>query len=1427
MRTRRRVIRQYRIEYNHGALGRIVALIFLALAVPAAIACTGGGEQTEPPADIDATVEARVLGTQEAAATLTPTATLALPLRPTNIRYDIAPDVPAEQVEVITTGLQMAQDFLDSELGGGIPEEARSGITVKIVATGKGDEEQGGSCCSGFAGSPNGISTMRLFFDIAHPDTSGFDNPTWERQAVKLYTSIWQHHVGCSSRPLPAWLKDGLRDFIRYGTAIKSGYLRRSDVMEHIYRGVRITGQLDKPLRDFGERGEVWPGDIGYLALDRLVAAAPGGIGSLRTLCEEAAGGASAAEAFETAFGVSLEDFYADFEEYRKELNAPPAATGVKLAVGPTNIRYDIAPNVPAEEVEIIATGLQMAQDFLDSELGGGIPEEARSGMTVKIVATGLGNQEPGGGEACCTGLSQTRGVSTMRPFFDVAHPQWGGHTNRKIGTAIHEYAHNWQHHLGCISKFYQPLGNWLSEGMAEYITYEAMIDSGIIDRSEFISEVIEANLSNATRSGQFSRPLRDFAEGAIADIGIHPGTIGLIALHRLVPSAPGGIMSLRTICEKVAAIASDPSLGGTGMFYPEAFETAFGVSLEDFYADFEEYRLELNPSAKKPTETHEGTAEAGQPESVPPDFKVAFIGDQGLNRASRSVLRMIKDEGADMVLHQGDFDYQDNPDLWDQQINQVLGDDFPYFASIGNHDVLAWENYQRKLEARLARISGARCTGDLGVNSSCTYKGLFFVLSGVGTRGSGHVSFIKEALASPEARESLWRICSWHTNQRLMQVGSKGDQVGWEPYEECRKGGAIIATGHEHSYSRTHLMDSFDPQVIASAVSPLRIARGQSFAFVSGLGGQSIRGQDDQLAAKPWWAAVHTSAKGADYGALFCTFNHNGVENRAHCYFKDLNGVIADEFEVIAEGASDSPTLRPTPTPTGVKLPLGPTNIRYDIADNVPMEQVEFVASGLQIAQDFLDSELGGGISEDARHEITIKLVATGRGDEEPGGGGACCTASSKMQIFLDFDHTGWGFKRGARRPWTLEVDAWDTVVHEYAHLWNYHLGCLSKPRQPLGNWLVEGMAQFIANETFIKRGDMQRADVDYITFESARGLFDRPLRNVAEGSVRDLPQHPGRIGALALSRLVPSAPNGMLSLRTICEEVAAGATVPEAFETAFGVSLEDFYADFEEYRQELNQLPELLVEPRIIDLGFIFDVDPDVPAGQMDIIKSGFQAAQNLLDRSLDGGIPKDAQQAITVEIVADEQSNTPNCCTIFGGVSEQSDLRPFFNVAHSDWTSRGQSAQLWRATREFMYLWQHQVGCLSYNNRPLGVWLTEGIGFYLTFEGRIGARQLSRQQLIENDILFWARSKGQLSRPLQEFESHVAGIWPSHVGYLAVHSLVQSAPDGILSLRTVCEEAAGGASAAEAFETAFGVSLEDFYADFEEYRKELLSE
>jgi hypothetical protein len=282
----------------------------------------------------------------------------------------------------------------------------------------------------------------------------------------------------------------------------------------------------------------------------------------------------------------------------------------------------------------------------------------------------------------------------------------------------------------------------------------------------------------------------------------------------------------------------------------------------------------------------------------------VAFIGDQGLGYDARAVLGLIRSEGADMVLHQGDFDYENDPSSWDAMINDVLGADFPYFASVGNNDIDRFygpDGYQAKLKSRLNKIRDARCIGDLGVQSACTFKGLFFILSGVGTMPDrpddpSQVAFIRKQLAQDR---SAWRICSWHKNQRMMQLGEKTDEVGWGPYEACREGGAIIATAHEHSYSRTHLLDSFQSLSIASTSSTLRVEKGKSFAFVSGLGGLSIRNQDQDSG---WWAAVYTSDRGANFGALFCTFFVDGEPNRASCYFKDIDGEVPDRFGIVSE---------------------------------------------------------------------------------------------------------------------------------------------------------------------------------------------------------------------------------------------------------------------------------------------------------------------------------------------------------------------------------------------------------------------------------------------------------------------------------------------------------------------------------------------
>jgi len=284
----------------------------------------------------------------------------------------------------------------------------------------------------------------------------------------------------------------------------------------------------------------------------------------------------------------------------------------------------------------------------------------------------------------------------------------------------------------------------------------------------------------------------------------------------------------------------------------------------------------------------------------------IAFIGDQGWEPAGqadgpRAVLQLVKDEGADAVMHQGDFDYLDDPAAWEQQIDDILGPDFPYFVSVGNHDTGEWEGvggYKEHMQQRAQRLSIA-WDGELGEMAALHFQTIHLLFGAPGTLGSDptvYADFFASVLA---ADTSTWRICSWHKNQRLMQVGGKSDEAGWEVYETCRVGGAIIATAHEHSYSRTDLLSSTESQTVASTSDTLHITNGASFVFVSGLAGKSIR---DQELDGDWWAAVYTSDQNANYGALFGVFNFDGRGDLAYFYFKDIHGHIADEFWVVSD---------------------------------------------------------------------------------------------------------------------------------------------------------------------------------------------------------------------------------------------------------------------------------------------------------------------------------------------------------------------------------------------------------------------------------------------------------------------------------------------------------------------------------------------
>ena len=333
-------------------------------------------------------------------------------------------------------------------------------------------------------------------------------------------------------------------------------------------------------------------------------------------------------------------------------------------------------------------------------------------------------------------------------------------------------------------------------------------------------------------------------------------------------------------------------------------------------------------------------TSEIAEEIILPPEdtshvtpVKVAIFGDSGRGDTFRSTLNLIRAQGAEMVIHLGDLAYDegnpDSPQQWVNDINAVLGLKFPYFFLIGNHDVRYWftsNGYNQIFIDRLAQLRPNICqvengNKDHGIQSSCSYKEVFFALSGIGSYGedSSHEAYLEKTLS--DNADQPWKICAWHKNRTDMQVGKKSDDVTWKAYQICQKWGAMITTGHEHSYSRTRTLTKIGDQELHHGVEGesdhVSLAPGKTFVVVSGIGGHSLRpysckdhDQDD------WWASIFSAnyqmkngvilrAKECSQnrelhgmsGVLFVTFNFEGNPRLAKGVYLMTDGTVGDEF--------------------------------------------------------------------------------------------------------------------------------------------------------------------------------------------------------------------------------------------------------------------------------------------------------------------------------------------------------------------------------------------------------------------------------------------------------------------------------------------------------------------------------------------------
>src|SRR5690606_33671223 len=70
--------------------------------------------------------------------------------------------------------------------------------------------------------------------------------------------------------------------------------------------------------------------------------------------------------------------------------------------------------------------------------------------------------------------------------------------------------------------------------------------------------------------------------------------------------------------------------------------------------------------------------------------------------------------------------------------------------------------------------------------------------------------------------------------------------------------------------------------------------------------------------------------------------------------------------------------------------------------------------------------------------------------------------------------------------------------------------------------------------------------------------------------------PAWAGHVGFVALDWLITDTGTGIAAIKTLAERVAAGRTQRQAFADTFGLEIDDFYEQFDDYARAIRENPD-----------------------------------------------------------------------------------------------------------------------------------------------------------------------------------------------------------------------------------------------------------
>ena len=349
----------------------------------------------------------------------------------------------------------------------------------------------------------------------------------------------------------PEWMFRGTQRYVQalYDATQHGGFegARRNQI-EGARRARLPLSSVD--MRDNEDTWRSWAiGGVGFLAMERLAARAgdPAIFEYFRLL--QSSG--TWEKAFAAAFGITVEDFYAEFEEYRAEV-APPVPHIADDQKGATVV---FVGEVPAETQAAILADLDQVSAFM-LDLFEAEPRDFTLYIGPDFESV----------QAAVPRLSRSTICTPPRP-------DWAAIALDSCGLFdLHE-----AFQIDALLPSYSTSPEWLRYGLNEYATtaYRTLVKGLDLDeRLEWLSDL-------ARRSPRSLESREDYSGTLEAGFGT-TRAVGFFAVDWLVKHA--GFAAPFDFYEQLR----------NSWNWREVFEATFGIGLDDFYEAFANYRAEI-----------------------------------------------------------------------------------------------------------------------------------------------------------------------------------------------------------------------------------------------------------------------------------------------------------------------------------------------------------------------------------------------------------------------------------------------------------------------------------------------------------------------------------------------------------------------------------------------------------------------------------------------------------------------------------------------------------------------------------------------------------------------------------------------------------------------------------------------------------------